>query len=320
MASSALDTCLITGGAGNLACRLSFELSSRVRRLVLCDVLPHPIASVADGCEYVRGDLTDFDWLRRLIEEYRPSTILHFASYLSGSSEADRHKAWKLNMDAAFELFELAKEFGVRRFLFPSSTASYGGTLPNPLPEDWPQWPVGLYGVTKQSVERLGVYYHAYHGLDFRAIRVPIVLSPNAVPGAASADVSRAFIEATEKGKFTFRVRPETRPSVIFIEDVVRALIGILEAPEECLSRRSYNIFSMCPSAEEVAASIKLLLPDAELLFDPDPALFQLIESWPIGIDDATARRDWEWEPHFDLDAAADHFIKQVKAHIAADA
>ena len=310
----ALETCLITGGAGNLACRLSFELSSRARRLLLCDILPSPIAPVATNCEYVRGDLTDFNWLRNLIAEYRPTTILHFASYLSASSEANRRNAWKLNMDSAFELFELSKEFNVQRFLFPSSTASYGGNLPNPLPEDWPQWPGGLYGVTKQSVERLGVYYHAKHGLDFRALRLPIVISPTAVPGAASAYASRAFIESVADGRFTFRVRPETRPSIIYLEDVVRAMIGILEAPEECLSRRTYNIFSMCPSAAELADSIRMRLPNAELTFDPDPALIKLIESWPIGIEDVSARRDWGWRPGFNLDAATEHFIKLLNA------
>lgn len=307
------DTHLITGGAGNLACRISFELIQRGSQVVLMDVAERPVAPVAPGCKYVRGDLTDGQSLAATLAEHRPGVILHFASLLSGQSEQDRAAAWRVNMDGAFVLFEAALAAGVRQVFFPSSVAAYGGRLPNPLPEDFPQWPGGLYGVTKAAVERLGVYYHERHGLDFRSIRVPIVLSPTAPLGAASAYASRAFIEAVETGKFTFRVRPETRPSLIYIREVVRAILALLEAPAELLSRRVYNIHAMAPSAAELRAAIVARLPQARLDFDPDPQIVRLIESWPIEFDDRSARRDWGWQPHWNLDDLADDLIKELQ-------
>ena len=307
-----VKTCLITGGAGNLACQLTFALVERGQHVVLFDMAEQPMTRIAAGCRYVRGDLTRADDFAAVIRQQRPSTILHFASVLSGKSEEDRSTAWQVNMDGSFRLFEAAVEWGVRTVFFPSSLAAYGGRLPNPLPEDFPTWPTGFYGVTKSAVERLGVYYHDKHGFDFRCLRLPVVVSPFAPSGAASAYVSRAFVETVEKGRFLFRVRPETRPSVIYVKDALRAIVDLLQAPSDRLTRRVYNIHAMAPSATELAEAITTRIPNAAVTFGPDPQVAQLIESWPIEIDDTAARRDWGWKPNYDLAAMADDFIKQL--------
>jgi threonine 3-dehydrogenase len=308
------ETYLITGGAGNLACQLTRMLAKDGRRIVLFDAAPNPAAAGAENCSYVQGDLSLPGTIRRVIAACRPRAVLHFASLLSGSSESDRQLAWKVNLDAAFELFEAALESGVRQVFFPSSVAAYGGALPEVVPEDQPQWPAGLYGVTKMAVERLGTYYHARHGVDFRAIRLPVVISRYAPAGAASAYASRAFVEAATVGRFVFKVRPETRPSLIYVKDVLRAILGLLDAPEECLTRRVYNIQALSPTADDIAQAIRRRLPEAQLTFQPDADVAALIESWPIRFDDAAARRDWGWQPQFDLAALADDFLKELTA------
>jgi threonine 3-dehydrogenase len=308
------ETYLITGGAGNLACRTTFAIAQSNREIVLADIAENPVVATACGCQYIRCDLADYSKLRHLFEQFRPAVILHFASLLSGKSEQDRRTAWRINMDATFELFEMALTYGARQILFPSSVASYGGPLPNPLPEDFPQWPLGLYGVTKQSVERLGVYYHTRHGLDFRALRVPIVLSPHAAHGAASAYASRAIIEAFNSGQFQFEVTRATTPALIYIDDVIQAILALLNAPEARLTRRVYNIYAFSPTAEELAGAIGKRLPSARFDFQPDSSLAQLIESWPIGIVDESARHDWGWNPKFNLETAVNAFLAELQS------
>ena len=121
--------------------------------------------------------------------------------------------------------------------------------------------------MTKATVERLGVYYHDKHGLDFRCIRLPVVISAFAPPGAASAYASRLFVEAVRTGRFTFKVRPETRPSVIYVKDVLSAIIGLLDAPSECLTRRVYNIDALAPSAGELAGVITSRIPEVKMSY-----------------------------------------------------
>ncbi|MSU70408.1 MAG: NAD(P)-dependent oxidoreductase [Opitutaceae bacterium] len=54
-----MATCLITGGAGNLASQLSWSLAGRYDRVVLIDVAPAPVAAIAPGAVFERGDLLD---------------------------------------------------------------------------------------------------------------------------------------------------------------------------------------------------------------------------------------------------------------------
>lgn len=307
-----MSTYLITGGAGNLAWYTARALVSAGKEVVLVDLLHEPPAGLPAGCRYYACDLTRPAAVRDMLTQLRPEAVLHYASLLSARSEEVRSDAWRLNVDAAFTLFELCLELGIRRVLFPSTVASYGGLLPRPLPEDFPQWPESLYGVSKVAVERLGVYYHARHGLDFRCLRVPIVVSPRAHVGAASAYVSQAFIEAVRVGRFTFRVRPETAPAIIYVYDIAAALVALLEAPAARLSRRVYNIYALAPPAHEVAACIRRRLPHAVLEFAPDPAVVSLLEGWPSQIEDASARRDWGWQPQFDLERLADHMLGEL--------
>ena len=305
-------TCLITGGGGNLACQLTWRLASRFDRIILVDLAPHPVAATAPAATYVSADVLDEPALETLLERDRPDAIIHLASLLSGSCERDRRLAWRVNCDGLLGLLELALEYRVGTLLFPSSFATYGGQLPELLPEDAPQWPDGLYGVTKVAAERLGTYYQRAHGLDFRAVRLPMVISRHAPPGAVSAYVSRAFIEAAEHGHYTFPVRPRARVSLMFVEDALSALVDLLAAPAASLTRRTYNVQSISPSAEEIAAAIAARLPGVRLSFDPHPVHADMVERWPRMLVDESARRDWGWNPQFDLDRLADRFLEEL--------
>lgn len=310
-------TYLITGGAGNLACQHTFDLVERGHAVVLADIAEGPTAPIADGCRYVQLDVTRRDRLSAVLGEFHPDILLHLASLLSGASEANRELAWRVNMDGTFALLEEALAHGVQTVFFPSSLAAYGTPLPNPVPEDYQQWPVGLYGVTKAAIERLGNYYHACHGLDFRSVRLPIVVSAGAPPGAASAYASRAFVETVKDGHFQFRIRPLSRPSLIYVKDVLRAMTQLAEVPRKNLTRTVYNVQALSPTAEEIAGAIKARIPAAYIRFEIDPKIADLIDSWPIEFEDQAARRDWGWSPQFDLDAMADDFIAQLHEQVS---
>lgn len=301
--------CLITGGAGNLACQLTWELAPRFGRLVLLDVAPGPVGAVSPRAVYERGDLLDADRLDAVLRRHQPAAVIHLASLLSGSCEEDRPRAWQVNMDGSFALFEAALRHGSPAVLFASTIAAFGGPPPPVLTDDTPQWPEGLYGVTKMAVERLGVYYQRRHGLDFRCLRIPITVSRHAPAGAASALASRAFVEAARGAAFTFRARPDTRLALVHVRDVLRGLDALLDAPEARLSRRVYNLGSMTVTPAEIAGAIRRRRPAADLRFEPDPAVADLLAGWPGVVDDAAARRDWGWAPQFDLERTADDFL-----------
>ncbi len=307
-------TYLITGGTGNLARQLAGLLAADGARVVLFDRAEPPAGSVG---QFVRGDVTRADDLDDALRQFQPRIVLHMASMLSGSCEQDRAAGWGVNVTATFHLFEALRRHGVQTLFFPSSLATYGNPAPDPLPPDHAQWPDGIYGVTKVTCERLGHYYHRAHGLDFRCLRLPMVISRFAPAGAASAYASRAFVEAVSTGRFTFRVNPSTACCTAYVQDVVAGIHRFIAAPASRLSRRVYNIHALAPTARELGEAIIARLSPMDIRFDPDPAVVRLIESWPKHVVDDDARHDWGWAPRYDLDALADHFIAELQREFA---
>ncbi len=306
---------LITGGAGNLACQLTFALARQADVITLMDIAERPTAATHSACRYLRADIADRHAIAEFVRDLQPTSILHFASLLSGSCEQNREMAWRVNMDGAFALFEAAIQTGVAKIFFPSSLATYGGTLPSPLPNDHPQWPEGLYGVTKIACERLGSYYAARHGLDFRCLRLPIVISRHAPAGAASAFASHAFIEALHAGAYTFTVFPEPEVSAVYVKDVLRAIVQLLNAPRNRLTAHAYNVHGLSISGDLIARAISSRVPSSRTNFAPDPKVAPLIASWPAVVDDHAARRDWGWSPQFDtIDSVAADFLGELRA------
>jgi nucleoside-diphosphate-sugar epimerase len=141
-----MPTCLITGGAGNLACQLTWPLAKWFDRIVLFDVAAGPIGPPAPCAVYERGDLLDAGAIERVFGRHEPTAVIHLASLLSGSCERERGRGWHVNMDGTFSLFEAALAHGKPAILFASSVAAFGGPLPAVLTDDTPQWPATLYG------------------------------------------------------------------------------------------------------------------------------------------------------------------------------
>ncbi len=313
-----MSVCLITGGAGNLACQLSWTLADQFERIVLFDRAKAPTGQISPSSRFVQGDLLHENQLEDLFQEHKPAAVIHLASLLSGSCEQDRSLAWKVNLDGTFSLLEIAVRNGMPKVLFASSVAAFGGSLPEVLTDDTPQWPETLYGVTKMAVERLGCYYQKRHGLDFRCIRLPITISRHAPRGAASALASHAFIEAVHSGKFVFSARPETKLAAIYVRDLLRAFGDLLSAPQSALTRRVYNIGGFTTTPGEIAAVIKNRMPGVELEFCPDDAVDGVLAAWPGAIDDSSARRDWQWQCDWNIDRTADDFLDLLKAETGA--
>ena len=117
------------------------QLISRGKQTSGIHLVPSPVGSEGN---WRQMDITNRARLARLIEEFRPECILHMASLLSMSSAADPLRASEVNASVALDFMELAVEHRVQRFFFPSTPATYGGALPDPLPEDQSQLPENI--------------------------------------------------------------------------------------------------------------------------------------------------------------------------------
>ena len=303
---------LLTGGNGNLARQMAKQLLDEGNKVVLLDIMPSD--SPVSGVKEVTGDIANHKILEDIFKENKPEFVCHMASLLSGSSEKDLRRSLDVNVGASLNLLQLSTDNKVKCFFFPSTAATYGSGLMDPLPEDFPQWPENFYGVTKVAVERIGTYFYFKKGLNFRSLRLPFVISQFAPPGALTAFASHAFVKAAAGEHVIFPVRTNTVISAIYVKDVIQGVFQFMNAPDDNLSRRVYNVQGFSPMAGTIASSIKSHLPDFSYAFEPDPDVVRLTDALPARIIDDAARLDWGWKPFFGLSNMTEDFLRELAA------
>lgn len=304
---------LITGGTGNIGRLLATKLSAEGHSLCCLDIGEPSQSQRVENSRYESIDIRDREKVKTLYKELQPDIVFHLASLLSGSSELDRARAIDINLMSSFHLLELAVECKTSAFVFPGTGASYGPEVPKDMPEDQEQWPENIYGATKVAVERLGVYYKRRHGLDFRCLRPPLVLSPFAPPSALTAYASLAHVAAFENRPFVFPVSPEVGMSTIYIQDLVNGFIQLAFVEGQRLKRHAYNLHAYRPSAQQVADAIKASHPNFVYTFEPDAGVEALLNGTPDRYDDTSAREDWGWHPQFDLETSSKDIFRLLE-------
>jgi len=306
----AVSKILITGGNGNIGRLVTARFQAQGIQVVSFDRPDtHPPEGVT-AC--IHGDIRDVDLLSHILDTHKPDAILHLASLLSGSSEADPKAAWQINADASIALMHLAAARDIGPFVFASTIATYAPDYPDHLPQDAPQWPANVYGATKVAVERMGVWLKQARGFDFRCVRFPMVLSPFAPAGAVTAYPSHAVTAAAAGTPFTMPVAPQTGMSTMYLDDVIRSLDAFTTAPQDSMQAHAYNLHGFMFTAQALADKIVQRWPEAEIGFDPDQKIDALVTGWPNEVQDTDARRDWGWAPAYDFDACFEALVVAV--------
>lgn len=270
---------------------------------------------------WITGDIAAPGTMQR-IEELAPDVVFHMAAILSAVGERDPGRCWDVNMAGLRGVLDVLARLGKdgtrRRIVWPSSIAAFGplpeGDEPEALPNEHPLLPTTMYGVTKVAGELLGAYYAAKQGVDFRSLRFPGLLSATE-PGGGSSDYANEMYFAAARGEsaVTVFVREDARIPFMHMDDAVRSLRLLADAPEEQLTRRTYNVTSFAPRASEIAASIRGLGHELAVSYVPDQRQ-AIVDSWPTDMDDRVARADWNWQPQLDLDATSRRLIADIRA------
>ncbi|HZX46644.1 MAG TPA: NAD-dependent epimerase/dehydratase family protein [Clostridia bacterium] len=132
------------------------------------------------------------------------------------------------NILATQRLLEAAKNQGVRKFVFASTSSVYGSTGVLPISEDRLPAPYSPYGVTKLAAEHLCGLYHKNYGIPVVSLRYFTVYGPRQRPDMA---ISR-FIHCILDGKpITVYGDGKQRRDFTYVDDIVKANILAAESP-----------------------------------------------------------------------------------------
>ena len=325
---------LVTGACGEIGQALVQGLAGAGYRIVTTDLVPLPAAISGLPAEHVQGDLV---YRVKQFYDYDFDIIFHLAASLSSKAEIATEEAHRINVEGTMQLLMLAaykseKYNKAVKFLFPSSIAAYGFAslaekqAAGRVKEDDYNTPHTMYGCNKLYCEKLGLYYSQFCGqkhldphppsmLDFRAIRFPGLISAFTLPSGGTSDYGPEMLHSAAQGKpYACFVREDTRISFMAMPDAIRSILMLMDVPREKLTRTVYNIDAFSLTAGQFRERALKAFPGAQISFEPNPRRQGIVDSWPEDVDDRAARRDWDWQPAYDVDRFFDeYFLPEIR-------
>jgi len=309
---------LVTGSTGQIGSELTPALRQRygAGRVIAAGHKTEPDKDFRASGPYVAFDIRDREVLQRVIRQYDIGTIYHLTALLSAVAEAQPQLAWDVNINGLLNVLEAARSHGCSVFL-PSSIGAFGPSTPaSRTPQVTIQRPTSLYGITKVSGELLGDYYFSHYGVDCRGVRYPGLISHESLPGGGTTDYAvEIFYSALREKKYTCYLEPETCLDMMYMPDAIRAAIGVMAADSTKLRHRNaFNVTAMSLTPEMLAGAIRKHITDFSIHYEVDPVRQAIADSWPDSLDDSAARREWAWQPQYDLESMTADMLAKLAA------
>jgi UDP-glucuronate 4-epimerase len=230
---------LVTGGAGFIGSHVCERLLREGHSVAILDDLNDfysPAAKQANldaigqsgPVEFYHGDISDEPRVMEVFQESRPQAVIHLAARAGVRPSLEQPVLYsRVNVQGTTVLLEASRKWGVRKFVFASSSSIYG--VANRVPfseEDSLNLPVSPYAATKIAGEKIAYTYAHLYGLQVVCLRFFTVYGPRQRPDLAI----RKFIAMID------RSRPipvfgdgSSGRDYTFVEDTVQGIMGALE-------------------------------------------------------------------------------------------
>jgi len=253
---------LVTGGAGFIGSHLVDRLLDEGWRVTVVDnfdpfydpaIKERNVAAHLSNERYTlhRLDIRDLDGLRRhLTDDY--DVIVHLAAKAGVRPSIQDPVAYQeVNVAGTQNLLELARERGIKQFVFASSSSVYGVNPNVPWREDdHVLLPISPYASTKVSGELLGHVYSHLYGIRFVALRFFTVYGPRQRPDLAIHKFARLMLEGRP---IPFYGDGTSRRDYTYIDDVVagvRAAMDYDATPYEVVNLGNNRTVSLSEMVE----------------------------------------------------------------------
>jgi UDP-glucose 4-epimerase len=164
---------LVTGGAGYIGGTVSRLLLSGGNAVTIYDNLCHSKRSaVAEGAEFVEGDIADRTLLEKTLKAGRFDGVMHFAALIeAGESMKVPEIYFRNNTVGTLSLLESMLATGHDKLVFSSTAACYGEPESTPILEDAKLEPTNAYGESKLLVEQMLRWFNRIHSFRYASLR-----------------------------------------------------------------------------------------------------------------------------------------------------
>lgn len=196
-------TWLVTGGAGFIGSHIAARLVALGKRVRVLDNLSsgklEHMASFRERVEFLKGDIRRFEDCRRAVKG--ADFVIHQAAIRSVPKSVDRPvESNDTNITGTLNVLVAAREAGVKRVVYASSSSVYGDTKVFPEREAHMPNPVSPYAVSKLAGEHYAMMFAKTYGLETVSLRYFNVFGPRQDPESMYSAVIPKFMEQAFQG------------------------------------------------------------------------------------------------------------------------
>ena len=310
---------MVTGGTGFIGAYVVRDLLKAGERVVCYDIAPNPalVQEVVgedspDGLTIVRGDVTDATQLFHTFQDHGVDRVVHLASLLTSSSEANFPLAMKVNCQGTNNVFEGAAMLGIKKVVWASSIAVFGprstgsgGVIANDASHD----PRTVYGACKAFNEAMASHYIRKYDVDLVGLRYTLVYGygkmETVVRGSGVTHLTE-LIDKPALGQGPSVVpRGDDDSDWLYVEDVARAVLAADSTAKP--KTKAFNVVGDMRSTREVYDYVSSLLPDADIKLEPGGTG----RSW--NYDGSAAREEIGYVPEFKIEDGVKRNINALR-------
>lgn len=234
---------LVTGGAGFIGSHLADALVAMGGRVRVLDDLSAGLNSnLNPSVEFIEGSITNPDVVTQAVEGCE--VVFHLAAHGAvARSLANPLGTNEANVTGTLAVLTAARDAGVRRVMFASSSSIYGGADVVPTPESQPLRPRSPYAVSKMAGEWYTRVFAELFEIETVALRYFNVFGPRQRPDSTYAAVIPLFVNALLDGASpTVHGDGLQSRDFTYVADVVAANIAAATAPASLCSGQAYNV------------------------------------------------------------------------------
>ena len=305
-------TILVTGGAGFIGSHF-VEKAAKTNRIIVYDNFSSSVLSLDDlndlgHLKVIRGDILDRDKLTDAMKGV--DIVFHFAVACVRLSLSDPKYVHEVNATGTLSALLSAKQAGVKRFIYISSSEVYGTAHGRRISETHQIQPTTVYGMSKYVGEMYTRHFNDMEGLPTIIIRPFNTYGPRSHFEGVYGEVIPRFVIRALNGKqpMIFGTGDQTR-DFTYVSDTVEGIM--LASKEDSLLGKAINI--AYGREIKVAHIAKTVCQVAQLPFKPIMKPSRPNDVFRHFANIAKAKKLLLWKPTVAIDDGLKRYISWVK-------
>ncbi|MGD0854222.1 MAG: SDR family oxidoreductase [Dehalococcoidia bacterium] len=304
---------LLTGNNGYIGSMLTSLLIKKGHNVTGLDT------NYYHGCEF---DQFSYPKLKQIKKDIRDvsrqdlkniDAIIHLAALSNDPlGQLDANLTYDINCQATVKLATLAKQAGIRKFIYASSCSLYGIAGEEAVTEDSPMAPVTAYAISKvRSEESLSKM--ADNNFS------PVFLRASTVYGIAPMLRCDLVVNNLTGWAYTtgkIRIMSDGTPwrPTIHVEDLSQAYIACMEAPTEITHNQAFNVGQNKENYQikDLASAVKKVVPGCEVEYTYEHGSDS--RTYKVSFDKISSKLKG-FSPKWDVNKGVQQLYAAFKAH-----